>query len=151
MNPDWVTAIASILAVIVAFFGLVVANKQLGGLRKSLQMNSLMAVLAIETELSSKKEKCDEVATALKRARTQSVDSREVEILSRSLDSAVENWLNTMERLCFCIGKGYVSEKDWRAEYRQYIAEAIRSQSHSFQAGTPYKHILRLHEKWSAE
>jgi len=152
MTPEWVTAISACFAVLVAFIGILIANKQLGGIRQAIRTDSLMAILSIESELSAKKEKCDELA--IKLSRTVSLDQSpesEIKLLKTRLDLALENWINTLERLCFCILKNYVPEKDWRLEYREYIAEAIRSQSEFFAAGTRYNNLLQLHEKWSRE
>jgi hypothetical protein len=152
MNPEWISSVASLLAVVVAMFGVVVANRQLGGLRDSLRTDSLMAVLAMESELSAKKERCEAVASALDRARLKVGPSEgEIHLLDTDLDTAIENWLNALERLCFCINKGYVPEKDWRAEYREYVSDAVRSQPAYFQPGSRFHNILRLNARWSSE
>jgi CII-binding regulator of phage lambda lysogenization HflD len=152
ISAEWVNAIATMAAVLVAFYGVLVARNQLSGLRDTLRTDSLMAVLAIESELSERKEKCDTITEKIKRLANQAnPDATEMKLLKESLDSAVENWLNALERLCFCVNKSYVPEKDWRAEYRDYIAEAIRANKTFFEADTRYTNILKLHSKWRSE
>ena len=59
-----------------------------------------------------------------------------VEILLDKKAALLENWFNAVDRLAFCIAKGYVPERDWKAEYRDYMAELIRKNPTYFQAGT---------------
>lgn len=152
MKADWVNAIATVATTIVALYGVLVAKRQLSGLRDTLRTDSLMAVLTIESELAGRQEKCAEISRLIKRlSAQQNFDQVEMKILQEWLDAAVENWLNALERLCFCINKGYVTEKDWRAEYRKYIEDAISNHEPFFRADTRYPNTLHLHKKWQAE
>jgi len=52
MKAEWVNAIATVATAIVALYGVLVAKRQLSGLRDTLRTDSLMAVLTIESELA---------------------------------------------------------------------------------------------------
>lgn len=149
---DWITSVASAAAVLVALGGVYVAYGQLKRLNETLRTNSLMAVLAIESDLGERKEKIDELTRqiAINSSRS-SVDSKELQAYQTALDAAIENWLNSLERVCFCINKGYIPEKDWRAEYRGYVADAIQNNGALYGAGTRYKNTIDVHEKWAGE
>lgn len=152
MKAEWVNALAALAAVVVALYGVLVAGKQLGGLRETLRADSLMAVLAIESELAGRSETCSEVSMLIARLDAQkSFDAAEMQALKSRLESAVESWLNALERLCFCINKSYVPEKDWRAEYREYVVKAIRSHPDFFKAGSRHTNTLALNERWQAD
>lgn len=152
MKAEWVNALAAAAAVAVALYGVWVAKKQLGGLHHTLRTDTLMAILTIEAELAARKEKTDEASTALWRLSKQpTADADEVALLTTRLNAALESWLNALDRLCFCIRRDYVPEKDWRAEYQQYVAEAIAAQPRFFARDTRYINTLQLHERWQAE
>jgi hypothetical protein len=152
MKAEWVNAVAALAAVLVALYGVWVAKKQLGGLREALRTDSLMAVLTIESELAGRQETCSEISMLIRRLNAQkNFDQVEMGILKSRLAEAVESWLNALERLCFCINKGYVTEKGWRAEYRKYIEDAISSHEPLFRADTRYPNTLHIHKKWQAE
>jgi len=153
MKAEWVSAIGAILACLVALLGVFVAWAQLSGLRETLKTNTLMAVLAIESELGERKGKCDEVAMKIKQleltAGNPAAHQKELELFRQALDLATENWLNALERLCFCINKSYVPEKDWKSEYYEYVADVVDTQCHFFEHGSTYTNISALHAKWS--
>lgn len=145
MSAEWVTAIATILAVLVAFYGVLVAKEQLTGFRETLRTNSLMAVLAIESELTQYKAKCDDISLSLLE---KNLDAQKIELLKKSLKAAEENWLNCLERLCFCILKEYVPEKDWRTEYRDYLYAVIKERESLFGEASKYTNIKTLNKRW---
>lgn len=144
--PTWLTAIAAFLAVAVAYW-------QLSGLNETLRMNGLMAVLQIESELNVRKHQMAEVGTKLA-IECSRVPSRQkqrlIEALTRQLKATQENYLNAVDRLAFCILKNYVPEKDWRAEYRDWLASDIRSHEDFFKPGSPYRNITTLNDKWQS-
>ena len=156
MTVEWVSALATVVSalaalctVAVALYAIVVAKEQLIEIRNTLRNDVLMTVLSIESELAARKAKCDETSIELERLLAQTnLNQAEVKFLSKSMELAVENWLNALERLCFCINKSYVSGKSWRAEYQKYIEEAVENNQHLFGAATRYKNIKDLYERW---
>jgi hypothetical protein len=142
--PTWLAAIAAFLAVAVAYW-------QLSGLNDTLRINGLMAVLQIESELNARKHQMAEVATRLEMECSR-IPSRQkpklIVSLSKQLNACLENYLNAVDRLAFCILKDYVPEKDWRAEYRECMASDIESYPEFFGPSSRYRNIKDLHDKW---
>lgn len=139
---QWSAAIVGATAVLVAW-------RQLGNVSKSLRMNSLMAVLQIESEINSRKEKLNELAARIRQEGNKSKpDEGLILILNDQLDAVVQNYLNAVDRLAFCILNGFVPDKDWRTEYRNAIASDVKSYESKFGPSTPYRNILDLNAKW---
>jgi len=43
------------------------------------------------------------------------------------LKAATENWINSVDRLCFCIKNGYLMEKEWKSEYKDFINNVVET------------------------
>ena len=79
-------------------------------------------------------------------------DANEILEVKRDLySSAKQEYFNTLDRLCFCILKGYVQDKDWRAEYREVLRQTIARHEKDFLAASPYRNIITLSDKWQRE
>jgi hypothetical protein len=78
---------------------------------------------------------------------------KEKEIYKKKLNAAIENWLNSVNRLCFCIMRDYLKEKDWKIEYRDYISNVVKNKKFEkyFGAASIYRNIIDLNNKWSRE
>lgn len=148
---DWAN-IATITSVLIASGALLVAWRQLKGVRTELRMNSLMAVLEIEAEMNSRKEKVDSVAFKIRTidAEKKLTDSLK-DIFFDERNCALENWLNSVDRLAYCILRDYLKDRDWRSEYRDYIQNIVRENESLFGPGTRYTNIVDIHNKWKRE
>lgn len=142
-------AIATAVAAVAAVVGVWVAWSQLGNLNSTLRMNALAIVLQLESEMNSRKAKGDELAAEIRKVTIEPhPNQRLVEILGDHLKGCLESWLNAVDRLAFCILREYVPEKDWKTEYRNYIADMIRVHKEYFGPDTIYTNIIDLHHKW---
>lgn len=146
ISANTVIAIASCAAVLVAWF-------QLGRIRKQFKLNTLMAVLEIEAQLLSCKEKLDSISAELRKLNIENSEQAKQfsEVYSDHLDSTLENYLNTFDRLCFCIIKNYFAERDWKTEYRNMLHRTVEMNPDEFRAATPYRNMLDLDDKWQRE
>ncbi len=142
---QWAAAIVGATAVFVAW-------RQLGNVSKSIRMSGLMAVLQIESEINGRKEKLNDLAARIRQECNKSKsDEKLIEILNDQLGANIQNYLNAVDRLAFCILHGFVPDKDWRTEYRNAIASDIKTYESRFGASTPYRNILDLNDKWQRE
>jgi len=151
MSAEWVNAIATTVGVIVAIGGVSMAYFQLKNLRKDLKMSSLMAVLEIESEMNKRKEKLDEVNFNIRKLENEGkLTEKLAEILEDENNCALENYLNSIDRLAYCILKGYLSDRDWKTEYRDLIFKTLRDNENKFGTGTFYNNTVKLYENWKS-
>ena len=152
MSPDVWSAIGSCLAALAAITAVVVAYWQLSNLNKTLRMNALTVVLQLEAELNARKEKVDEVASRVRaECATEEPKQELVAIWESEMEGYLENWLNSADRLAFCISRGYLPERDWKTEYRNYFAGLIRDHTGHFGPASIYTNIIDLNDKWKRE
>src|SRR5665647_1627298 len=100
MKSDEITAWATVAAAVAAFFGIIVAWVQLRGIKKGLGMSSLMAVLEIETQMNERKVRLDDCSAHVKQGHADKLPKENMAILAGSFQSALEDYLNAMDRLC---------------------------------------------------
>jgi len=67
----------------------------------------------------------------------------------RQSNEAQENYLNSLDRLCFCVLRNKFSEDELRADYRDVVKRAIEDFPGQFTAASPFRNILKLHNKWA--
>jgi hypothetical protein len=160
MTADWVNAIGEVSGAFFTACAFFVAWYQLSKINKSIKIaadenkvNSLQVVLAIETQMNERKVQFDTIATDIRRMSesTATVNENNVAILTDSFNSAKENYFNALDRLCFCINKGYINERDWKIEYRNMLMNTIKSYESDFLEASPYRHIKDLNRKWQSE
>lgn len=145
---EWAN-IATIITVIVSATAVIVAWRQLSGVRKELKMSSLMAILEIESGMNSRKEKLDTVNFKIRTLKANNRLTKDIaEILNDENSCALENYLNSVDRLAYCILKDYLKDRDWRTEYRDYIQNIVRDHEEKFGAGSRYTNIIDINDKW---
>lgn len=131
--------------------GVAVAWIQLSGIKKSMDMSGLMAVLEIETQMNERKVYFDESCTKLRIAKHENQSEDALQILCDAVACAKENYFNAMDRLSFCVLKGYLSDKDWRAEFRPSLQKAIATYPNDFNEASLFRNIKKLNGKWQDE
>lgn len=151
MTAEFITAAGTVLAAIAAVVGVAVAWVQLRGIKQSLNMSSLMAVLEIETQMNERKVHFDQCSAAVKQGRLDALSNDAMLIRASLFESAKENYFNAMDRLCYCILRGYLEDKDWRAEYRDAIHNVIKGFPDNFNEASPFRNIKQLNSKWQSE
>ena len=150
---DVVTAVAAVLSFFVTFAAVVVASKQLGGLRKEAKRNNFLMLLALEAELNNRKVRVDEAAASLLQIADidKMPEPKKLEAAVNLLNSGIENWLNCADRLAFCILKKYLREKDYRSEYTPYYTKLVNANPTYFQGESVYDNIITLCKRWKIE
>lgn len=164
---EWINAISSFIAIIIAGYGLKIAKDQLVGLKdelknsneqlkisndefkintEQLRMNSLSIILEIEARIVDKEYKLNEVNFKIRKAGKDVTD-----VDTAEFECALQGYINAVDRLAYCILKGYAKDVDWRVEYRDFILGIIKTYPESFTAGSKYINIIDLNQKWQRE
>ena len=151
MTAEEITAWSSVITVFVTAAGIGVAWVQLSGIKKGLNMSSLMAVLEIETQMNERKVHFDLCSSAVCTAKLKDESEDALRIHADLFDCAKESYFNALDRLCFCVLRNYVSDKDWRAEYRNLIKRVIDTYTGDFSEASPFHNIKKLNSRWQSE
>lgn len=150
---EWINIIGGAIGLIgglCGIGGLVVAYKQLRKIAENQniamqnqKMDILKVVLEIESQIS---QRSVEMSRASVDYLTDTNDkNKEAYFLAMK-----ENYFNALDRLCFCIRKGYIPEKEWEREYRNMIQNTIAKEEFKddFNPNTsPYKNIIKLNDR----
>jgi len=144
-NAELVTAYATAAGVLVALF---VAIFQIPQIKKQLKNDTLAKILALESEICNKKENMDNINAEIK-ALLKAGES--TEIYEMKLKAATENWINSVDRLCFCIKNGYLIEKEWKSEYKDLVNNVVKifKNKTGLVNLNNYKNINELYNKWA--
>lgn len=163
-ETDWISAISSTLTTIisggvlwVAYYQIKQVKKQLKGLSDNQKNSTLMTVLELESELNKRKENFDKVNFELREYNLEIDESKKtlnkdlLEIFKDKIDVAKENYLNSLDRLSYCILHEYLSDRDWRTEYRDTIFEAVDNYKDCFGVSSRYRNTIKIYDKWKSE
>ena len=162
MKPDEISAIADSIVAVTAVVGAYFGVKQLGILAAeqraathelrltqiNTRLNWLNSVVEIEKLIAECKRNFDQCSTQVQVAQAEEKKPEELKAICAVFECAKEDYLNAVERLCFCLLKGYVPEENWAAEYRNYLLNIIKQFPHAFGPASPYTNIKDLHEQW---
>lgn len=153
----YIEPVTSVLTTLAACFGVWIAKKNLGTISESLnlsvknqKLDHLKVVLEIETQMNSRKLEFDKASKSVREADADNIAENKFEILSDYFESAKESYLNSLDRLCFCIDKEYIEDKDWRVEYRNAIQNVITEFPDDFNEASPYKNIKNINRLWQS-
>jgi len=147
-NMDIGTFVA-VIGCWIAYSQLKKINSQIEIAVQNQKLDALKVVLEIETQMNSRKLEFDKAAKLIREADAEDVlDDKKREILTDYFNATKESYFNALNRLCFCIEKEYISDKDWRAEYRNLIHDVIANYEDDFGEASPYNNIKNLNKKW---
>jgi hypothetical protein len=142
-------------SVIIAFMGFGIAVVQLNKIQKQLEIavgnqknDSLKIVLEIETQMNSRKLEFDKASKQIREANLQNESNDNMEILGDYFNSTKESYFNVLDRLCYCIVKDYIQDRNWRTEYRNMIKDTIDNYESDFNVASPYRNMIKINTKW---
>lgn len=147
-NMDAGTFIVALIGAIIAWYQLGKINSQIGIAIQNQRMDSLKIVLEIETQMNSRKLEFDKAAKTVREAENNNLNEVALDILRDYFNTTKESYLNALDRLCYCIEKEYISDKDWRTEYRNLVRDIISGYEEDFGEASPYKNIKTINTKW---
>ncbi|KAF9658346.1 hypothetical protein HBA12_14250 [Tenacibaculum mesophilum] len=163
-QTDWISAISSALTTIisggvlwVAYYQIKQVKVQVKGLAENQKNSTLMAVLELESELNKRKESFDKANFELREYNLELESSKKklnkdlLEIYSDKIEVSKENYLNSLDRLSYCILHNYLSDRDWRTEYRDTIFEAVDSYKEKYDISSRYRNTIDIYNKWKSE
>ena len=153
MTPEWVSATASSVIALTGLVGVFVAAYQLKRLNSTLRLNGLLGVVQLEAEINRRRSRLVDVGQQIilegGKAKTNQ-DKKLLASLEHRLKVDTEAYLVAVDRLAFCILNEYFPEREWRTEYRDFIATNVGDHEEYFRADTRYDNMLKLHQKWKA-
>ncbi|QNM90631.1 hypothetical protein HOO34_02555 [Aliarcobacter cryaerophilus] len=151
-NIDLSTSFISLLGFCIAITQLYNLNKQFKISVENQRRDSLKIVLEIESQMASRKVEFDKIAREIKEYNlNKDISEEKVNILIEYFDTAKENYFNSIDRLCYCINKNYLDDRDWKVEYRNVLKDLVTNYEDDFNAATPYRNIKKINEKWQDE
>lgn len=147
--------IVYVISAVIALIMLGVAISQLSKLRIQVQeavksniISELGTFLEVENQIKNSRRELTKaslnVLTLKDKGRQDELDSA-----SLYLDECIENYLNGLDRLCFCIIKEYFDNDDMKIKYRHVINDAVEKNPTYFQQASKYRNIKKIHEKWA--
>lgn len=162
MNPDKVIAISTVINTIVGLGILIVAYVQLKKVKEQLQNlsdnqrnSTLMTVLEMESEMFKRKEALDKISFEIREigisSTNRKISPELLELLTDKNNIAIENYLNSLDRFCYCIIHKYISDRDWRTEYRDVIFDAVENYEDKFGPSSRFRNTKNLFDKWKSE
>jgi hypothetical protein len=147
MTAEQVIAVGTVIAAVAAFAAAMIAGNQLKSLADSLKLNGLAAVLAMETEMNARLERLDEFNFKIQCGEIdQTIPPEQLEVFHDRLRSLANSYLNSVDRLAFCILKGYLPERDWRGEYKPMLERIFEGDNAELVKS--FDNIVALHQKW---
>lgn len=163
-ETDWISAISSALTTIisggvlwVAYYQIKQVKIQLKGLAENQKNSTLMTVLELESELNKRKESFDKANFEIREYNLELKNSKKkpnkdlLEIYADKIEVSKENYLNSLDRLSYCILHDYLSDRDWRTEYRDTIFEAVDNYKEKYDISSRYRNTIDIYNKWKSE
>lgn len=105
---------------------------------KSARWNSL---LSFEQDMHSRRHAFIDIAHRIKNVTSP-------EMAAEMYSAEKEGYLNAVDRLASSILNGHFPMKEMKQDYREFISNVIRDFPEDFQAGTSYRKVLKLYNKW---
>ena len=140
--PTWLASLTAVVAIVFGY-------RQLKQLNVSLKLNSLAIFLQIENEMNSRKVKMLECARALNEAKSKATKDKLADQLTEELKAYLCLYLNSVDRLAFCIRRKYIPESEAFDDYRDYFTEVISSYPEYFGADTKHRNVKYLYDHWN--
>lgn len=167
-GAEWIAIIGGICGI----GGLGVAWKQLSKIAKNQEIatqtqeiaKEQLAKIAENQDIALQNQKVDILKVVLEIE--SQISQRSVEMNKAGIDylseqgnkikkdyflAMKENYFNALDRLCFCIRKGYIPEKEWEREYRNMIKSVIAKKEFKDDFdpnNSPYKNMIKLNDEW---
>lgn len=166
ITAEWTSAIADIVTSAATVALLFVALNQLSKLNDSLKtasdslisskesnrLTNLIAILDHEAEITKRKSKLSGVAFEIQEYNLRNPQPDDMtQILFSKHNTAIEDYLNAIDRLAYCILNDYFQEKEWKREYRGLILSIVKDYEDWLGPSSAYVNLIDLHAQWIRE
>lgn len=161
---DWLTVGISFLSFLIASIALFFAykqirqvNSQLLNLNDTFRNSILMTVLELENELIRRKVTWDSTNFELRQysidieMKKVKINVDVLELINDKEKTALENYLNALDRFCYCIIHNYISDRDWKTEYRDVVFEIVDNRPEKFGVNSRFRNTIKIFKKWKDE
>jgi hypothetical protein len=159
LNVSWWQMWAAIATVLVAasaaWIGIRTLRQLVDQVKLAAEANAigqLNALLVLEQDMSRRRDRLGEIATQLEHLQKSAAYNADPSILDpviRQFNEGRENYLNSLDRLCFCVLRNKFSDDELRSDYRDVVKQAIVDSPEQFGAASSFRNILKLHNKWA--
>jgi hypothetical protein len=137
------TSVSALATLGLAFIGYI-------QLQKIAKSGVLDTVLKLESELSARKQKLSAIAAQIDFESSKSnPNQNKINAFIPYMDTALENYLNALDRLAFCILNQYIPDREWKTEYKTVIIFAVTRNKSKFSIDTSYNNIAKLYKRWA--
>lgn len=133
-------------------WGVFVAKGQLKKMAEAGLLSAVDTQLNLESRITENKLRLDEVAISVTELMKSNPKQQDVTVAQLKLNSAVENYLNALDRLSANILRGYIQEKEYKIDYRDVINSAVENYSEHFKGvQRKFRNVLDIYDKWKQE
>ncbi|MBG6016828.1 hypothetical protein I5F00_08470 [Proteus mirabilis] len=119
---------------------------------KSNRINRLNSLLTLEAQIAERRQELSSAGIALGRFsdkdKSDKTIKEEFNAAELRFNEATQMYLNGLDRLCFCVLKGYLDDINMRVEYQTIIASAVKDYPERFNQDSLYTNIIDVHNKW---
>lgn len=123
------------VAVLAVIAGSLFAYFTLRTILAQLQAGQWSTLLSLEQDMAARRDRFLELA--------KQKPSQE------EFDAARENYFNSIDRLASLILNGQFPQRELKQDYQDLIKDTIRNFKDDFGAGTHYRKIVKLYDKWA--
>lgn len=155
-NPTYNLTVVAIYSAsaIIALLMLWVAIRQLSKVASQIEIaaransiSQLSALLNLEQQIADRRLELSKAGIALSQAKGKGVE--EFDAAQLRYNEAKEVYLNSLDRLCFCVLKDLLHDDDIRLEYRDLIKSTVQMFADDFSLSSPYRNIRKVYDKWA--
>jgi hypothetical protein len=135
----WADIIAGI-AVVAAIFGGIFAYFTLKAILAQLIAAQWSTLLSLEQDMASRRDKF--------RGLADQMGSKPASLIKEKFDEAKESYFNSIDRFATLVLNGQFSQRELKQDYQDVLKELIRAFPDDFNAGTRYRKVVKLYNKW---
>ena len=153
MSPETYNVVSTVLYVIsavIAFSMFWLGVRQLGKINEQIKeavnantISTLGALIEIENQIQSNRDLLAKASVNVTMASEGDLDSARL-----YFNQCIEMYLNSIERLCFCIIKGHFDTNDMRREYKSVIEGAMNEHKDYYSQTTKYRNTVKIYHQW---
>ncbi|MER5080443.1 hypothetical protein [Providencia stuartii] len=112
------------------------------------KINRLIALLDVEKVINENRMELSKVSNYIN-LNVKNMNSDELDSMNLHQAQCIENYLNSVDRLCFCLLNAYFDDDELRKEFREMITDTYKDYNQEIIKGVHFRNIVRLYNKWA--